>query len=68
MSFAPEFRLLLAVFVGPRTFDSALQLIKMTAAVVWGVPCFCSDGFSCYLSALIEVYHTLKTFPRMGKP
>jgi len=27
-----------------------------------------SDGFSCDLSALIEVYHTLKTFPRTGKP
>src|SRR5262245_1342622 len=51
ISFAPEFRLLLAALVGPRTFDSALQLIQMTAAVVWGVPCFCSDGFSCYLSA-----------------
>ncbi len=40
----------------------------MTAAVVLGVPCFFSDGFSCYLSALIEAYHTLKTFPRTGKP
>jgi IS1 family transposase/transposase-like protein len=68
ISFAPEFRLILAVFVGPRTLDSALQLIQMTAAVVLGVPCFFSDGFSCYLSALIEVYHTLKTFPRTGKP
>jgi IS1 family transposase len=68
ISFAPEFRLILAAFVGPRTFDSALQLIKMTAAVVLGVPCFFSDGFSCYLSALLEVYHTLKTFPRTGKP
>jgi IS1 family transposase len=68
ISFAPEFRLILAVLVGPRTFDSALQLIQMTAAVIWGVPCFFSDGFSCYLSALIEVYHTLKTFPRTGKP
>ena len=68
MSFAPELRRLLAAFVGPRTFDSALQLIKMTAAVVWGVPCFCSDGFSCDLSALIAVYHTLQTFPRTGKP
>ena len=67
-SFAPEFRLILAAFVGPRTFESAWQLIQMTAAVVWGVPCFCSDGFSCYLSALIEVYHALKTFPRPGKP
>ena len=68
ISFAPEFRLILATFVGPRTFDSALQLIQMTAAVVLGVPCFFSDGFSCYLSALIQVYHTLKTFPRTGKP
>jgi IS1 family transposase/transposase-like protein len=68
LSFAPECRLILAAFVGPRTFASALQLIEMTAAVVWGIPCFFSDGFSCYLSALIEVYHTLKTFPRTGKP
>jgi len=68
ISFAPEFRLILAAFVGPRTFDSALQLMQMTAAVVLGVPCFFRDGFSCYLSALIEAYHTLKTFPRTGKP
>jgi hypothetical protein len=68
ISFAPEFRLILAAFVGPLTFDSALQLIQMTATVVVGVPCFFSDGFSCYLSALIEVYHNLQPFPRMGKP
>ena len=68
ISFAPEFRLILAAFVGPRTFDSALQLIQMTAAVVLGVPCFFSDGFRCSLSALIEVYHSWKTFPRTGKP
>lgn len=67
ISFAPEFRLILATFVGPRTWESALQLMQMTAAVVLGIPCFFSDGFSCYLSALIEVYHTLKTFPRTGK-
>src|SRR5438093_1114547 len=68
ISFAPEFRLILAAFVGPRTFESALQRIQMTAAVVLGVPCFFSDGFSCDLSALIEVYHTLQTFPRTGQP
>jgi IS1 family transposase/transposase-like protein len=68
ISFAPAFRLILAAFVGPRTFDSAWQLIQMTAAVILGVPCFFSDGFSCYLSALSEAYHTLKTFPRTGKP
>jgi IS1 family transposase len=68
ISFAPQFRLILAAFVGPRTLESALQLIQMTAAVVLGVPCFFREGFSGYLSALIEVYHTLKTFPRTGKP
>jgi IS1 family transposase/transposase-like protein len=68
ISFAPAFRLILAAFVGPRTFDSAWQLLQMTAAVILGGPCFFSDGFSCYLSALIEAYHTLKTFPRTGKP
>jgi transposase-like protein len=67
-SCAPEVRLILATFVGPRTFASALQLIQMTAAVVLGVPCFFSDGCSCSLSALIEVSHTLKAFPRTGKP
>jgi len=67
ISFAPEYRLILATFVGPRTFESALQLIEMTAAVVLGVPCFFSDGFSCYLSALIEAYHRLKTFEPTGK-
>jgi hypothetical protein len=61
ISFAPEFRLILAAFVDPRTFESALQLIQMTAAGVLGIPCFFSDGFSCYFSALIAVYHNLKT-------
>jgi IS1 family transposase len=67
VSFAPEFRLLLATYVGPRTFQSALKLIQLTAAVVLGVPVFFSDGFSCYLSALVEVYHQLKTFAHTGK-
>ena len=39
-SFAPALRRILAACVGPRTCDSALQLIQMTAAVVLGVPCF----------------------------
>ena len=67
MSFAPEFRLMLAVVVGPRIWQSALTLIQMTAAAVLGVPCFFSDGFSCYLPALIEVYHQLKVFACTGK-
>jgi transposase-like protein/IS1 family transposase len=67
ISFAPEFRLILAAFVGPRTLASALHLIQMTAAIVVGGPCFFSDGCSGDLSALIEAYHTLKTFARTGK-
>jgi len=66
-SFAPQYRLILAAFVGPRTFESALRLMQMTAAVVVGMPCFFRDGFSGSLSALMEVYHTLKTFAPTGK-
>lgn len=57
--FAPEFRLMLAAFVGPRTLESALILICMTAHVVIGIPCFFSNGFSSYLPALIHVYHQI---------
>jgi len=58
---------MLAAYVGPRTFQSALLLIQMTAAVVLGVPCFFSDGFSSYLPALVAVYHQVKEFARTGK-
>ncbi len=68
LSYAPEFRLMLATVVGPRCYESALQLIQLTAAIILGIPCFFSDGFSSYLPALIEVYPTLKTFPRTGRP
>lgn len=67
VSYAPECRLMLAAFVGPRTFDSALQLIRMTAAIVLGIPCFLSDGFSAYLPALVAVYHQTNTFAKTGK-
>jgi len=67
-SCAPALRLILSVFVGPRTLARALQLIPMTAAVIGGVPCGCSDGFRGDLSARLEGYHTLKTWPRTGKP
>ncbi len=66
VSYAPEFRLILAMAVGPRTFENALLLIQMTASIVLGIPCFFSDGFSSYLPALIECYHTIKTFPKTG--
>lgn len=68
LSYAPEFRLLLATVVGPRPAETAWTLIHRTARIVSGIPAFFSDGFSAYLQALIAGYHTLKTFPRTGKP
>ncbi len=68
LSYAPEWRLLLTTVVGPRTASSALTLIQLTAALIVGVPCFFSDGFSSYGPALLATYHQLKTFARTGKP
>jgi hypothetical protein len=67
-SFAPECRLILAAFGGPRTFARALQLSQMTSAMVWGGPCFCRDGVSCARSALLAASPTLHTLPHTGKP
>jgi len=67
ISYAPEYRLILATVVGPRTYKTALTLIQITAGSISGVPCFFSDGFSCYFRALIECYHKIKSFPRTGK-
>jgi IS1 family transposase/transposase-like protein len=68
LSYAPAFRLILSAVVGPRTSETASTLVRRTAQIVSGVPAFFSDGFSAYLQPLIEAYHTLKTFPRTGKP
>jgi transposase-like protein len=48
ISFAPALRLILAAFVGPWTFHSALQLIQRTAAGVLGV----CRAFSAMASAV----------------
>jgi IS1 family transposase/transposase-like protein len=67
LSYAPESCLLLATEVGPRTLNHAQSLIQKTAAVVQGVPCFFSDGFSCYFTALLDCYQQVIHFPRTGK-
>ncbi len=46
VSYAPEFRLILAMAVGQRTFENALLLIQMTARIVFGIPCFFSDDLA----------------------
>src|SRR6266849_11134260 len=67
VSFAPEFRLMLAAIVGPRTLDTAKEVVATTKARVAGVPAFFSDGFTCYLAALIAAFHVVTTFTRTGK-
>ena len=68
ISFAPEYRLILGIIVGPRTSQTALSLIALTASIVMGVPCYFSDGFSCYYNALLAYYYQIKMFPITGKP
>src|SRR5215831_11906381 len=67
VSFAPEFRLMIAAIVGPRTLDTAQAVIAATKACVAGIPAFFSDGFTCYLAALIAAFHIVTTFARTGK-
>ena len=67
VSFAPEFRLMIAAVVGPRTLDTAKEVVAATKARVAGIPAFFSDGFTCYLAALIAAFHVVTTFARTGK-
>src|SRR5207245_3459997 len=66
-SFAPEFRLMIAAVVGPRTLDTAKEVVAATQARVAGIPAFFSDGFTCSLAALIAAFHVVTTFARTGK-
>ena len=67
VSFAPEFRLLIAAVVGPRTRDTAKAVVAATTARVAGIPAFCSDGFTRYRAALIAAFHVVTTVARPGK-
>jgi IS1 family transposase len=67
ISFAPEFRLMIAAVVGPRTLDTAQEVVATTKARVAGIPACFSDGFTCYLAALIAAFHVVTTCARTGK-
>jgi IS1 family transposase/transposase-like protein len=67
ISFAPEFRLMIAAVVGPRTLDTAKEVVAATKARVASIPAFFSDGFTCYLTARIAAFHVVTTFARTGK-
>jgi len=66
-SFAPECRLMIAAVVGPRTRDTAKEVVAATKARVAGLPAFFSDGFTGYLAALIAAFHVVVTFAPTGK-
>jgi hypothetical protein len=60
--------LILAVVVGPRSQESATELIDRTAYVLCGqMPLFVSDGLDSYGVALLDRYHVTVTYPPTGK-
>ena len=68
IAFASEYRLILAVVVGPRTQDSAHQLVDRTVHVLCGqLPLFVSDGLDSYGVALLDRYHVNVSYPPTGK-
>jgi IS1 family transposase len=67
VSFAPECRLMIAAVVGPRTLDTAKEVVAATKARVAGIPAFFSDGFTWYLAAISAAFHVVTTFERTGK-
>jgi len=66
--FAPAVRRILAAWGGPRTFQRALPLLQITAAVVLGGPCFGSDGCRGARLAGSAVSPPLQPCPHTGKP
>jgi hypothetical protein len=58
---------MIAAVVGPHTFDMAKEVMALTRARVAGIPAFFSDGFMCYLTALIAAFHVVTTFARTCK-
>jgi IS1 family transposase/transposase-like protein len=67
-SFAPEFRWMIAAIVGPRTLDTAKEVVAATKMRVARIPAFFSDGFTCSLAARIAAFHVVTTLASTGKP
>jgi IS1 family transposase len=67
VSFAPEFRLMIAAMVGPRTREMAHEVVAVTKARVAGIPAFFSDGFTGDVAALIAAFHIVTTCARTSK-
>jgi hypothetical protein len=59
--------LMIAAVVGPRTLETAKEVVAATKARVAGIPACFSDGFTCYLAALIAAFHVVMTCAPTGK-
>jgi hypothetical protein len=66
-SLAPEWRLLSAAGVGPRTRETAKEVVAATKARVAGIPAFFSDGFTWYLAALSTAFPVVRTWAPTGQ-
>ena len=66
--FAPASRLRLTAVVGPRTLETAQEVLEATAAIGRGVPACCSAGFTGSFAALIAGSHPSTISPRTGTP
>jgi hypothetical protein len=65
-SLAPECRLMSAAGVGPRTLDTATEVVAVTKARVAGISACFSDGFTGDLAALIAAFHVVTTCASTG--
>lgn len=68
LSFASDFRLILASVVGQRNQECADELIEKTARCLESIPLFVSDGLSMYTNALLKEYGHFIEPPRTGLP
>ena len=50
-----------------RMHKGNVSAISTYKACVVGIQVFFSDGFTCYLAALIAAFHVVMTFARSGK-
>src|SRR5882672_4283975 len=66
-SCAPAGRLMIAAVVGPRTLETAKEVVAATKARVAGLPACFSDGFTWSLAALLAAFHVVMTCAPTGK-
>jgi hypothetical protein len=67
VSFAPEYRLVLATHVGGHEEHDADELVKRTKGrLSRPLPLFVSDGWDAYVKALLKAFHRVLEVPRTG--